>query len=66
MQTAPENTLPEFGALFVAVALLCLLKLAIIAADRLRYGEDGGRAWVLGDIGVGLMAWLNIVAGSTR
>ena len=93
VQTALENILPGFGALFVAVALLFfafttivayyyiaetniaymdrhgrhpwlgfLLKIAIIGATVYGAIKTADVAWALGDLGVGLMAWLNIVA----
>ena len=93
VQTALENTLPGFGALFVAIALLFfafttivayyyiaetniaymdrhgrhpwlgfVLKLCIVAATVYGAVKTADVAWGLGDIGVGLMAWLNIVA----
>lgn len=93
VQTALENTLPGFGALFVAIALLFfafttivayyyiaetniaymdrhnrhpwlgfVLKLAIVSATIYGTVKTADVAWGLGDIGVGLMAWLNIVA----
>ena len=93
VQTALENTMPGFGAIFVAVALLFFafttivayyyiaetniayidrharhpwmkfaLKVAIIAATVYGTVKTADVAWALGDIGVGLMAWLNLVA----
>lgn len=93
VQTALENVLPGFGALFVAIALLFfafttivayyyiaetniaymdrhgrhpwlgfVLKLCIVAATIYGAVKTADVAWGLGDIGVGLMAWLNIVA----
>jgi AGCS family alanine or glycine:cation symporter len=93
VQTALENVMPGFGAIFVAVALLFfafttivayyyiaetnisyidrhakypwlkfLLKAAIIAATVYGTLKTADLAWALGDIGVGLMAWLNLVA----
>lgn len=93
VQTALENVMPGFGAIFVAVALLFfafttivayyyiaetnisyidrhakypwlkhLLKAAIIAATVYGTVKTADLAWALGDIGVGLMAWLNLVA----
>ena len=93
VQTALENTMPGFGAIFVAVALLFfafttivayyyiaetniayidrharhpwlkfVLKVAIIAATVYGTVKTADVAWALGDIGVGLMAWLNLVA----
>ncbi|MFC5513866.1 alanine/glycine:cation symporter family protein [Massilia jejuensis] len=93
VQTALENVMPGFGAIFVAVALLffafttivayyyiaetnisyidrharypwlkLLLKAAIIAATVYGTVKTADLAWALGDIGVGLMAWLNLVA----
>lgn len=93
VQTALENTLPGFGALFVAIALLFfafttivayyyiaetniaymdrhnrhpwlgfVLKLCIVSATIYGTVKTADVAWGLGDIGVGLMAWLNIVA----
>ena len=93
VQTALENVMPGFGALFVAVALLFfafttivayyyiaetniayinrtvhrpwltfLLKIGIMAASVYGAVKTADLAWALGDIGVGLMAWLNIVA----
>ena len=93
VQTALENVLPGFGALFVAVALLFfafttivayyyiaetniaymdrhgrhpwlgfVLKIAIIGATVYGAIKTADVAWALGDLGVGLMAWLNIVA----
>jgi AGCS family alanine or glycine:cation symporter len=93
VQTALENVLPGFGALFVAIALLffafttivayyyiaetniaymdrhnrhpwlgVLLKLCIVSATIYGAVKTADVAWGLGDIGVGLMAWLNIVA----
>ncbi|MDO4898524.1 MAG: alanine/glycine:cation symporter family protein [Rothia sp. (in: high G+C Gram-positive bacteria)] len=41
--------------------LLRLLQLAIIVASVYGCISTAGAAWALGDIGVGLMAWLNIV-----
>jgi AGCS family alanine or glycine:cation symporter len=93
VQTALENVMPGFGAIFVAIALLFfafttivayyyiaetniaylnraasrpwmnfLLKLAIIAATVYGTVKTADAAWALGDLGVGLMAWLNIAA----
>ncbi|KQQ96485.1 sodium:alanine symporter family protein [Massilia sp. Leaf139] len=93
VQTALENVMPGFGAIFVAVALLFfafttivayyyiaetniayidrdgkypwltyLLKAAIIGATIYGTVKTADLAWALGDIGVGLMAWLNLVA----
>ncbi len=93
VQTALENVMPGFGALFVAIALLFfafttivayyyiaetniayinrtvrrpwltfLLKVGIMAATVYGTVKTADLAWALGDIGVGLMAWLNIVA----
>ncbi|WP_312514804.1 alanine/glycine:cation symporter family protein [Massilia sp.] len=93
VQTALENVMPGFGALFVAIALLFfafttivayyyiaetniaymdrnarhpwmnfLLKLFIIGATVYGAVKTADVAWALGDMGVGLMAWLNIVA----
>ncbi|MET0981007.1 MAG: alanine/glycine:cation symporter family protein [Telluria sp.] len=93
VQTALENVMPGFGAIFVAVALLFFafttivayyyiaetniayidrharhpwlkfaLKLAIIGATIYGTVKTADVAWALGDIGVGLMAWLNLVA----
>ncbi len=39
-----------------------LLRLGILAAVAFGAVRTAGAAWMLGDIGVGLMAWLNIVA----
>jgi len=93
VQTALENVMPGFGAIFVAVALLFfafttivayyyiaetniayidrharhpwmkfVLKVAIIGATIYGTVKTADVAWALGDIGVGLMAWLNLVA----
>lgn len=93
VQTALENVLPGFGAIFVAVALLFfafttivayyyiaetniayinrhasrpwmnfLLKLVLIGATVYGTVKTADVAWAMGDLGVGLMAWLNIVA----
>lgn len=93
VQTALENVMPGFGALFVAIALLFfafttiiayyyiaetnvayinrkvnrpwltfILKIGIMAAVVYGTVKTADLAWALGDIGVGLMAWLNIVA----
>ncbi|HAV35811.1 MAG TPA: sodium:alanine symporter [Massilia sp.] len=93
VQTALENVMPGFGAIFVAVALLFfafttivayyyiaetniayidrharhpwmkfVLKIAIIAATVYGTVKTADVAWALGDIGVGLMAWLNLIA----
>lgn len=93
VQTALENIMPGFGALFVAIALFFFafttivayyyiaetniaylnrtvhrpwltlaLKVAIVAATVYGTVKTADLAWALGDIGVGLMAWLNIVA----
>ena len=42
-------------------ALLRLLQLLILTATVIGCVSTAGAAWALGDIGVGLMAWLNIV-----
>ena len=42
--------------------LTFLLKLAIIAATVYGTVKTADLAWALGDIGVGLMAWLNLIA----
>ena len=42
--------------------LVLLLRLAIIGAVFVGVLRTTGGAWALGDIGVGLMAWLNLVA----
>ena len=93
VQTALENAMPGFGAIFVAVALLFfafttivayyyiaetniayinrtvhrpwltyLLRAVIIGMTFYGTVKTADLAWGLGDIGVGLMAWLNIVA----
>ncbi|WP_208276970.1 alanine/glycine:cation symporter family protein [Massilia oculi] len=93
VQTALENVMPGFGALFVAIALLFfafttivayyyiaetniaymdrhgrhpwlgfVLKLCIVSATIYGAVKTADVAWGLGDIGVGLMAWLNVVA----
>ena len=93
VQTALENVMPGFGALFVAIALLFfafttivayyyiaetniaymdramghpwltfMLKVGIIAATVYGAVKTADLAWGLGDIGVGLMAWLNLIA----
>ena len=93
VQTALENVMPGFGAIFVAVALLFfafttivayyyiaetnisyidrqarqpwlkfVLKLVIIGATFYGTVKTADVAWAMGDIGVGLMAWLNLVA----
>lgn len=92
VQTAMENIMPGFGAIFVAVALFFFafttiiayyymaetnvrylsrtLKLEwmipvlkIVAVGVAIYGsvKTADLAWALGDLGVGMMAWLNIV-----
>jgi alanine or glycine:cation symporter, AGCS family len=93
VQTAMEQMMPGFGAIFVAVALFffafttivayyyiaetnivyltrriqlpwltMLLKIGIMAATVYGTVKTADLAWGLGDIGVGLMAWLNIIA----
>jgi len=93
VQTALENIMPGFGALFVAIALLffagttivayyyiaetnisylnrnadrpwmaLVLKLCMISATIYGAVKTADLAWALGDLGVGLMAWLNIIA----
>ena len=93
VQTAMEQMMPGFGAIFVAVALFffafttivayyyiaetniiyltrkmqlpwltLLLKVGIMAATVYGTVKTADLAWGLGDIGVGLMAWLNIIA----
>jgi AGCS family alanine or glycine:cation symporter len=93
VQTALENVMPGFGALFVAIALLFfafttivayyyiaetniaymdramghpwlgfVLKVGLIAATVYGAVKTADLAWGLGDIGVGLMAWLNLIA----
>lgn len=42
--------------------MLFVLKLAIMASVSYGAIRSAGAAWALGDVGVGLMAWLNIVA----
>lgn len=44
-----------------AAVLLRLLQLLILVATVIGCVNSAGSAWALGDIGVGLMAWLNIV-----
>lgn len=92
VQTAMENIMPGFGAMFVAVALFFFafttiiayyymaetnirylsrtFKLAwmipvlkVIAVGVAIYGsvKTADLAWALGDLGVGMMAWLNII-----
>ena len=39
-----------------------VLKLGIMAAVTYGSVKSAGLAWDLGDVGVGLMAWLNIIA----
>ncbi|REM14056.1 sodium:alanine symporter, partial [Mycobacterium tuberculosis] len=39
-----------------------LLRLGIIGMVIFGAFHNAGMAWALGDIGVGLMAWLNIIA----
>jgi AGCS family alanine or glycine:cation symporter len=41
---------------------IVVLKVAIIASVGFGAVRSAGTAWDLGDLGVGLMAWLNIVA----
>lgn len=41
---------------------IAVLKLAIIASVAFGAVRSAGTAWDLGDLGVGLMAWLNIIA----
>lgn len=93
VQTAMENVMPGFGALFIAITLFffafttivayyyiaetniayltrsrklpgltLLLKLFIMASTVYGAIKTADLAWALGDIGVGLMAWLNITA----
>jgi AGCS family alanine or glycine:cation symporter len=93
VQTALENIMPGFGALFVAIALLffagttivayyyiaetniaylnratkrpwmgVVLKVGMIAATIYGAVKTADVAWALGDLGVGLMAWLNLIA----
>jgi AGCS family alanine or glycine:cation symporter len=93
VQTALENVMPGFGAIFVALALLFfafttivayyyiaetniaylnrntprpwmnfLLKVVIVGATVYGTVKTADVAWAMGDLGVGLMAWLNIVA----
>lgn len=42
--------------------MLFVLKLAIMASVSYGAIRSAGAAWALGDVGVGLMAWLNIIA----
>src|SRR5690606_41767229 len=42
--------------------MILVLRIAILVAVILGALRSAGAAWTLGDIGVGLMAWLNIVA----
>ncbi|GAB3729129.1 alanine/glycine:cation symporter family protein [Luteimonas pelagia] len=42
--------------------LVLLLRLTIIGAVMVGVFRTAGGAWALGDIGVGLMAWLNLIA----
>ncbi|MGH8075312.1 MAG: alanine/glycine:cation symporter family protein [Lysobacter sp.] len=42
--------------------LVFLLRIALLAAVTFGAVRSSGMAWALGDIGVGLMAWLNLVA----
>lgn len=42
--------------------LILVLRLVILAAVTFGVFRTTGMAWALGDIGVGLMAWLNLVA----
>lgn len=42
--------------------MVLVLRIAILAAVTYGTVRSAGLAWALGDIGVGLMAWLNIVA----
>ncbi|MCB1898715.1 MAG: alanine:cation symporter family protein, partial [Rhodocyclaceae bacterium] len=39
-----------------------VLKIGIMAAVTYGSVKSAGAAWDLGDVGVGLMAWLNIIA----
>lgn len=39
-----------------------VLKIVILCAVAYAATNDAGSAWAMGDVGVGLMAWLNIVA----
>ncbi|MFW0180210.1 alanine/glycine:cation symporter family protein [Rothia sp. P5766] len=45
----------------VSNGLLRLLQLLILVATVVGCVNSAGEAWALGDIGVGLMAWLNVV-----
>lgn len=93
VQTALENAMPGFGAVFIAIALLFFafttlvayyyiaetniayinrkvnrpwfsfaLKMAIIGATIYGAVKTAEVAWGLGDMGVGIMAWLNLIA----
>ena len=77
VQTAMESMMPGFGNYFVAIALFFfaftnrkihrpwltfLLKLCLMASTVYGTVRTADLAWGLGDIGVGLMAWLNIIA----
>ena len=42
--------------------LILALRIAILVGVGMGIMRAGGSAWALGDIGVGIMAWLNIVA----
>src|SRR5690606_14622966 len=42
--------------------LVFVLRIALLAAVTFGAVRSAGMAWTLGDIGVGLMAWLNLVA----
>ena len=42
--------------------MILVLRLALLAAVTYGTVRSATMAWALGDIGVGLMAWLNIIA----
>jgi AGCS family alanine or glycine:cation symporter len=41
--------------------LMLMLKISLLGSAFYGTIREAGLAWVLGDIGVGLMAWLNII-----
>ena len=68
-QLAIESALPGIGKPFIAYlrrtikipGMMFVLKLVLITAVFYGTVKTANLAWAMGDVGVGLMAWLNIV-----
>lgn len=68
--SAAELIVPFMGGAYILMAIIIILVnigdlpavLALIFKSAFGCVKSAGLAWTMGDIGVGLMAWLNLVA----